>query len=278
MPFDYSQGPYHVGVRAQDIDVALAEMGDSLRLTWTDVVERDQPVWMPGEGLQRFRCGSPTSERDRNTSNCCRACPAPCGTAPTPGVHHLGVWVEDVAAETERLVRAGWSLQLAQKRAEDGYRAMTTSAPPAGPSSNRCRSPYARGSSAGGRGVHVTESPASGCQGPGRRHDCARLILELFRLDGKAAVVTGSGRGIGRSIALAFADAGADVVVTARRAQLVAAVAGEVRDRGRRALELRGGLSGGTVERLAQAALDEFGDSTSGSTTRAGRMSGASAR
>ncbi len=105
MPFDYSQGPYHVGVRAQDIDVALAEMGDSLRLTWTDFVERDQPVWMPGEGLKRFRYGSPTSERDRNTSNCCRACPAPCGTAPTPGVHHLGVWVEDVAAETERLVR-----------------------------------------------------------------------------------------------------------------------------------------------------------------------------
>jgi 7-alpha-hydroxysteroid dehydrogenase len=84
-------------------------------------------------------------------------------------------------------------------------------------------------------------------------------ILDLFRLDGCVAVVTGSGRGIGRAIALALADAGADVVVTARRAPEVAAVAGEVRARGRRALEAPADLRGDTPERLAAAAVAELG-------------------
>jgi len=41
--------------------------------------------------------------------------------------------------------------------------------------------------------------------------------MDQFRLDGKVAVVTGSGQGIGRGIALALADAGCDVVVNFRR-------------------------------------------------------------
>ena len=61
---------------------------------------------------------------------------------------------------------------------------------------------------------------------------------EMFRLDGKVAVVTGGGRGIGRGIALALADCGADVVVVARRQHDVDAVAKEVEERGRRGLGL----------------------------------------
>jgi 7-alpha-hydroxysteroid dehydrogenase len=63
-------------------------------------------------------------------------------------------------------------------------------------------------------------------------------ILDLFRLDGDVAVVTGAGTGIGRGIALGLASAGADVVVAARRAEPIEAVAAEIRARGRRALAI----------------------------------------
>ncbi len=61
-------------------------------------------------------------------------------------------------------------------------------------------------------------------------------ILERFRMDGRVAVVTGSGRGIGAATALALADAGADVVVSARTASQIEATAEGVRERGGRAL------------------------------------------
>ncbi len=60
-------------------------------------------------------------------------------------------------------------------------------------------------------------------------------VLDQFRLDGKRAFVTGGSRGFGRTIALALAEAGADVAIAARGADALEAVAEEIRECGRKA-------------------------------------------
>src|SRR5438874_13051794 len=64
------------------------------------------------------------------------------------------------------------------------------------------------------------------------------MAPHLFDLSGKTAVVIGGTSGIGRVLALGLAEAGADVVATARRENLVAEVAAEIEARGRRSLKL----------------------------------------
>jgi NAD(P)-dependent dehydrogenase (short-subunit alcohol dehydrogenase family) len=62
--------------------------------------------------------------------------------------------------------------------------------------------------------------------------------MSLFDLSGRNAVVVGGTSGIGRSLALGLAGAGADVVSVGRRAALVDEVAGEIERRGRRTLRI----------------------------------------
>lgn len=59
---------------------------------------------------------------------------------------------------------------------------------------------------------------------------------QMFDLTGKVALITGGSRGLGLQIALAFADAGADIVIASRKAEACESAAAQVRARGRRAL------------------------------------------
>ena len=62
--------------------------------------------------------------------------------------------------------------------------------------------------------------------------------MPIFDLSGRRAVVVGGTSGIGRTLALGLADAGADVVATGRRQSLVDEVAAEIEQRGRRTLRV----------------------------------------
>jgi 7-alpha-hydroxysteroid dehydrogenase len=85
-------------------------------------------------------------------------------------------------------------------------------------------------------------------------------ILDLFRLDGKVAIVTGAGRGIGAACAKAFAEAGASVVIGARTVAQLERTADAIRAAGGKALALQTDvMKEEQLEALVAAALAEFG-------------------
>jgi NAD(P)-dependent dehydrogenase (short-subunit alcohol dehydrogenase family) len=85
-------------------------------------------------------------------------------------------------------------------------------------------------------------------------------VLDLFRLDGKVAVVTGASSGLGAGFAQALAQAGADVVLAARRADRLRAVAQKVEDLGRKSLPVPADVGDPEACRaVADAAMAEFG-------------------
>lgn len=82
----------------------------------------------------------------------------------------------------------------------------------------------------------------------------------LFDLSGKVALITGGSRGLGRQMALAFADAGADIIVSSRKADACEAVVAEVEAKGRRAVAIPAhAAKWDEMDRLADEAWAAFG-------------------
>jgi NAD(P)-dependent dehydrogenase (short-subunit alcohol dehydrogenase family) len=85
-------------------------------------------------------------------------------------------------------------------------------------------------------------------------------MTNIFSLEGKTAVVLGGTSGIGRTLSLGLADAGADVIASARRQEPVDETAAEIERRGRQTLRLRSDVCNrGSLEELLRASLQRFG-------------------
>ena len=86
------------------------------------------------------------------------------------------------------------------------------------------------------------------------------MTSDLFSLNGKVAVVTGGTSGIGRALSLGLADAGADVIATARRQPEIESTAAEIEARGRKTLRQASDVCNRTtLESLLDSVLDHFG-------------------
>lgn len=125
---------YHVGVRVGDIDAAMDEMGSTLGLSWASVqFNPAQTIWTPDAGLQTVPLSYVYSTEGPVHVELLEG---PDGTVwhagDAPGAHHVGVWVDDVAAETKACLDNGWALAAAGASPEDGYGVFTYVVPPSG--------------------------------------------------------------------------------------------------------------------------------------------------
>lgn len=85
-------------------------------------------------------------------------------------------------------------------------------------------------------------------------------LWNTMRLDGRTALITGAGKGLGRAIAMGLAQAGANVALLARTARDVESACEEIRATGARALPLAADATDSAqVDRAVSAVLDEFG-------------------
>ena len=86
------------------------------------------------------------------------------------------------------------------------------------------------------------------------------MLMDRFKLDGKVALVTGAGRGIGQGCALAFAEVGANVVCAARTPEQIGETADQARALGVEALAVPCDVSDSSqLENAVAKTLERFG-------------------
>jgi catechol 2,3-dioxygenase-like lactoylglutathione lyase family enzyme len=125
---------FHMGIRVANLAAAQEELSDSIGVSWTDPATIPMKAWAPDTGYQEYDLtisftregpvhiellyGSPGSYYDVSEGGA--------------GLHHIGVWVDDVTKVNQDLVSKGYVVELAGDTPEKGYGAFTYVRSPGG--------------------------------------------------------------------------------------------------------------------------------------------------
>jgi catechol 2,3-dioxygenase-like lactoylglutathione lyase family enzyme len=125
---------FHVGIRVADLAAAQQELTEAIGVRWTKPAQIPMKAWAPGTGYQEYDLtisfsvegpvhiellyGSPGSYYDVRDGGA--------------GLHHIGVWVDDVTKVNQDLVSKGYTVELAGDTPEKGYGAFTYVRSPGG--------------------------------------------------------------------------------------------------------------------------------------------------
>ena len=133
MTMSWATRCYHVGIRVPDIEKAMDELGESMGVTWCSIQEREQDCWTPEGGDRKIPLRFTYSAEGPQHLELLQGAPGTIWDGnDSPGIHHTGVWVDDVAAETNVLLAKGWTLAAAGRAPEQGYGSFTYVVPPSG--------------------------------------------------------------------------------------------------------------------------------------------------
>ena len=129
---DYSRC-YHQGVRVPDLEAAMAELGSAMALDWCEPQQRDQALWLPDVGTTSVPLRFTYSAEGPLHLELLQGQPGTIWDAGAgAGLHHTGVWTDDIKGDTTNLLDAGWAMVGAQQSPEDGFGAMTYVQAPSG--------------------------------------------------------------------------------------------------------------------------------------------------
>jgi hypothetical protein len=124
---------YHQGIRVPDLAAAMEEIGATLGVTWCIPQEREQAVWLPDVGMTSIPLKFTYSGEGPQHVELLEGAPGSIWDGrERPGIHHVGLWSDDVRGDTEAAVGRGWTVAAAQAPPEKGYGVFTYVQPPSG--------------------------------------------------------------------------------------------------------------------------------------------------
>jgi catechol 2,3-dioxygenase-like lactoylglutathione lyase family enzyme len=124
---------YHHGVRVPDLDQAMAELGSELNLEWCEAQETEQTIWTPESGVHDVPLRFTYSRQGPVHLELLEGAPGSLWDGRiSPGLHHLGLWCDDVRLATANALSKGWTVVMAQAEPSKNYGAFVYLRPPSG--------------------------------------------------------------------------------------------------------------------------------------------------